>query len=350
MARKVTLQTIAEHLGVSRTTVSNAYNRPDQLAPELRERVLATAAQLGYAGPDAAARRLRTGGREAVGLLSPGSIEYAFIDPAEVLFMAGFAHAVEAAGLGILMLPGSSPEAVHPPDAVRDAVVVGFCAHALPHGSTDLDAAVERGLPLVLVDGARTGAHTFIGIDDLDGARQASQHLVDLGHRRVGAVTFRTHNDIYRGPVDDARAESAVFPVAALRLRGWREPLLAAGVPAEDRPVEERSDNTVEAGADAVRALLARAPRLTAIVFPSDRMAFGGLQALRELGREDVSVVGFDDVDAARIAGLTTVAQRLREKGETAGRLLVEGATLPAREIILPVELRVRDSTRPPVD
>ena len=103
MARKVTLQTIADHLGVSRTTVSNAYNRPDQLAPELRERVLATAASLGYSGPDAAARRLRSGGREAIGLLSPGSIEYAFIDPAEVLFMAGLAHAVESAGLGILM-------------------------------------------------------------------------------------------------------------------------------------------------------------------------------------------------------------------------------------------------------
>ena len=84
-------------------------------------------------------------------------------------------------------------------------------------------------------------------------------------------------------------------------------------------------------------------------MFPSDRMAFGGLRALRELGRGAVSVVGFDDVDAARIAGLTTIAQRLREKGETAGRLLVEGATPPAREIILPVELRVRDSTRPPV-
>ena len=90
MARKVTLQTIAEQLGVSRTTVSNAYNRPDQLAPELRERVLATAAELGYSGPDPAARRLRSGGREAIGLLFTESLGYAFNDPGAVRFLQGF--------------------------------------------------------------------------------------------------------------------------------------------------------------------------------------------------------------------------------------------------------------------
>ena len=103
----MTLQTIADRLGVSRTTVSNAYNRPDQLAPELRERVLAVASELGYTGPDAAARRLRSGGREAIGLLSTGWLSYAFTDPAAVLFMEGFARAIEEAGLG----PADAPRA-----------------------------------------------------------------------------------------------------------------------------------------------------------------------------------------------------------------------------------------------
>ena len=79
---RVTLKTIAEAVGVSRTTVSNAYNRPDQLAPELRERILATAAELGYAGPDPAARRLRSGRSGAVGLLLAGGVAQAFEDPA----------------------------------------------------------------------------------------------------------------------------------------------------------------------------------------------------------------------------------------------------------------------------
>ena len=151
----MTLQTIADRLGVSRTTVSNAYNRPDQLAPELRERVLATAEELGYTGPDPAARRLRSGGTEAVGLLFTESLAWAFTDPAAVMFLQGFATATEDAGLSMLILPGAMgrPGTPHAgragKDAVREAVVEGFCCYSLPEGSADLAAAIERRLPLV---------------------------------------------------------------------------------------------------------------------------------------------------------------------------------------------------------
>jgi DNA-binding LacI/PurR family transcriptional regulator len=343
----VTLQTIADRLGVSRTTVSNAYNRPDQLAPELREQVLSTAAELGYTGPDAAAR-LRCGGQEAIGLLSTGWLSYAFTDPAAVLFMQGFARAVEEAGLGMLMIPGTGYGATRQPNAIKEAVVDGFCLHSLPDGAADLEAAVARGVPLVLVDEPRTGAHTFIGIDDEAGARTAAGHLLELGHRRVGAVVFRTTDDEYDGPVDAAREAQASYPVSAARLRGWREPLEEAGVDPADHPREERSWNTPEAGADGLRALLRREPKITAVVFASDQMALGGLQAARAAGREDLSIIGYDDVPGGRLVGLTTVAQPLLEKGLTAGRLLVERDTEPPRDIILPVELRVRDTTRPP--
>ena len=148
MARKVTLQTIAESLGVSRTTISNAYNRPDQLAPELRERVLATAAELGYPGPDPAARRLRSGGREAIGLLFTESLGYAFNDPGAVRFLQGFSRATEEAGLALLLLPGFAGREGTPhrgrerKEAVREAVVTGFCAYSLPVDDPDLSAAV----------------------------------------------------------------------------------------------------------------------------------------------------------------------------------------------------------------
>jgi DNA-binding LacI/PurR family transcriptional regulator len=344
----VTLQTIADRLGVSRTTVSNAYNRPDQLAPELRDRVLSTAAELGYTGPDAAARRLRSGGREAIGLLSTGWLSYAFVDPAAVLFMQGFARALEEAGLALLMLPGTGYGSTRVPNAINDAVVDGFCLHSLPHGSADMEAAARRGVPMVVVDEPRTPDYVFIGIDDEAGARMAAEHLVELGHRHVGAVTFRTIDDDYDGPVDAAREAAAAYPVSTARLRGWRLPLEEAGVPAEDHPREERSWNTPDAGADALRTLLERDPRLTAVLFSSDQMALGGLRAARDAGREDLSIVGYDDIPPARLASLTTVAQPLLEKGLTAGRLLVERDTDPAREIILPVSLKVRETTRPP--
>src|SRR5204863_2349682 len=90
-----TLAHVAAHLGVSPSTVSNAYNRPDQLSPALRERVLLTAAELGYAGPDPVARSLRSGRAGAIGVVFPERVAYAFDDPAAVRFLQGLSHAAD---------------------------------------------------------------------------------------------------------------------------------------------------------------------------------------------------------------------------------------------------------------
>jgi DNA-binding LacI/PurR family transcriptional regulator len=350
VARKVTLQTIAEHLGVSRTTVSNAYNRPDQLAPELRERVLATAAELGYAGPDPAARRLRSGGREAIGLLFTESLAYAFVDPGAVLFLQGFARAAEEAGLAMLILPGFAPSQRDHEDraAVREAVVSGFCAYSLPVDDPDLAAAIERRLPLVIVDEPRTGEHTFVGIDDRAGARLAAEHITALGHRRIGVVSFRTTDDGYAGPLTPERETAATYPVSAARLAGWRDGLEAAGIPWGEVVKLERVLNAREEGAAGLRELLARDPGITAVLCSTDQIALGVMAAAAEAGRADLSIVGFDDIPAAEARDLTTVRQPLLEKGLTAARLIVEPPEAAApREIVLPVELVPRGSTRP---
>ena len=354
MARKVTLQTIAEHLGVSRTTVSNAYNRPDQLAPELRERVLATAADLGYTGPDAAARRLRSGGREAIGLLFTESLAYAFNDPGAVQFLQGFSRATEEAGIALLLLPGFAgrPGTTHRgrerKEAVREAVVAGFCAYSLPVDDPDFAAAVERRLPLVVVDEPRTGDHTFVGIDDRAGGRLAAAHLAALGHRRIGVVSFRTTEDGYAGPLTPERETAATYPVSAARLAGWRDGLEAAGIPWGEVVKLERVLNAREEGAAGLRELLARDPGITAVLCSTDQIALGVMAAAAEAGRADLSIVGFDDIPAAEARDLTTVRQPLLEKGLTAARLIVEPPEAAApREIVLPVELVPRGSTRP---
>src|ERR1700712_5084955 len=100
---RVTLLAVAQDLGVSRATVSNAYNRPDQLSATLRERILARAAELGVAGPDPMARGLRRGRVGAVGVLVDESLSYAFSDPAAVLLLDGLARALEEDGLGLLL-------------------------------------------------------------------------------------------------------------------------------------------------------------------------------------------------------------------------------------------------------
>src|SRR4051794_11649042 len=116
MAGRVTLQTLADALGVSRSTVSNAFNRPDQLNPALRERVLPLAAELDYAGPHPAGRALRSGRAGAVGVLFTERLSYAFGAPAAVSTLRGLAIEAEQAGVGLALLPaplgGGDPAAV----------------------------------------------------------------------------------------------------------------------------------------------------------------------------------------------------------------------------------------------
>jgi DNA-binding LacI/PurR family transcriptional regulator len=349
MANRVTLQTIADALGVSRTTVSNAYNRPDQLAPELRERVLQTARELGYSGPDPAARRLRSGRRDVVGLLLTERLSYAFTDPAAVSLLQGIARATEQAGLALLLIPEHGPGAMN---AVRDAVVDAFCIYSATADHPNVLAALERRLPMVVVDEPRLEGHPYIGIEDRAGTRRVAEHLVELGHRRVAVMSERTQGGDYAGPLTPQREATMMFHVNRQRLDGYREALEAAGIAWDALPKWEAPFNEIERGIEAGRALLAADPRPTAVLAATDLLAIGVLEAARELGLHvpaDVSITGFDDIPGAAWTqpGLTTVRQPLIEKGEIAGRVLI-GETTEARDIILPVELVVRGSTAPP--
>jgi DNA-binding LacI/PurR family transcriptional regulator len=347
MPGRVTLQTIADALGVSRTTVSNAYNRPDQLAPALRERILDTARELGYTGPDPAARRLRSGRRDVVGLLFTEELSYAFTDPAAVILLQGIARATEAAGLALLLIPehGRFRNAVH------DAVVDAFCIYSMPVGHPNVAAALERRLPVVVVDEPRLDGHSFVGIEDGRGARLAAEHLVGLGHRRFAVLCESHRDDNYMGPLTDERERTATYAINKVRLQGYRAGLEAAGLDWSAIPRFELPASLPERGLEGGRAVLAADPRPTAILAGTDQLAFGAIEAAREAGLAvpgDLSVVGFDDVPAAAWAqpALTTIRQPLLEKGELAGRLLIGEAA--DREIILPVELVVRGSSGPP--
>src|ERR671912_1118912 len=131
LGRRTTLKEVAAEVGVSPATVSNAYNRPDQLSPELRERVLETARRLGYPGPDPVARSLRTRQAGAIGLIFTETLSYAFRDPAAVAFLEGLGLACESAGSGLLLVPAAPGDGT---DAriVHRAAVDGFVVYSMP--------------------------------------------------------------------------------------------------------------------------------------------------------------------------------------------------------------------------
>jgi DNA-binding LacI/PurR family transcriptional regulator len=350
-AQPPTLADVAAHIGVSRTTVSNAYNRPDQLSPALRERVLAAALELGYNGPDPVARSLRRGRAGSLGLVFDARLRYIFDDPAAVLFLSGVAAGCEDHGTGLALVP-QLPEGAA--EVVRSALVDGYVMFCTPENDERLDAVRARGLPYSLVDFSPYVEGPRVNIDDRGGARLAAQHLVDLGHRRFGlavpwvggppttAAVAEDASDL-RHAVDERRWRCFI---RYERLVGWREPLEAAGVDWASVPVGTAPDGTVESGYDAATQLLDRADRPTAIICLSDVMALGVMRAAAERGirvPQDLSVVGYDDVPEAASAALTTVYQDHVAKGEHAVRLLTEGGD----DVLLPTELIVRASSGP---
>ncbi|MEH0935525.1 LacI family DNA-binding transcriptional regulator [Micromonospora psammae] len=347
MTSKPTLQDVATAAGVSRSTVSNAYSRPDQLSAALRTRILDTARQLGYPGPNPTARSLRRGVAGAIGVLFTSQLSYAFTDPFAVRFLAGAAGAAERRGTSLLLVPLPT-DTTQARAAVENAAVDGFCVYCAADESWALDVLRARGLPFVTTaprDDA--GADPYVGIDERAAARSVADHVAALGHRRVALLAESILPGAPPGPLRLAEVGDVPHPTTRGRLAGFADALAAVGVAWTDLTLLNATDNSRAAGATAVAGTITGDDPPTALLACSDVLALGVLDALGERAAT-VSVTGFDDVDDAAAAGLTTVRQPAEEKGRIATELLLDPPPEPAaRHILLPTELVVRTSTRP---
>jgi DNA-binding LacI/PurR family transcriptional regulator len=341
------MKSVAQAVGVSLSTVSNAYNKPEQLSAEVRNRILATARELGYPGPDAAARSLRSRRAGAIGLLLTEQLSYAFSDPFAVGLLAGLSEVAERTRTGLLLIPlprlepGADEDAIRQSvETVRSAVVDGVAAYCVDVGHPALDVIASRGLPFVHSDDDLPGRRVVI--DEVGATRHIGEHLARLGHTEVAMVVDSGRADSAPGEVTD---QSELYANARLRVQGVREGL----GPAAHLTVAASGHNSVESGRSAAEVVLDRRERPTAIVAGGDVLAFGVMQALRQRRLEpgrDISVAGFDDIPAADAAGLTTVRQPIREKGRLFGRMLLD-PTYTEQRVVLPTELIVRSTTGP---
>lgn len=342
---RVTLKTIAEHIGVSRMTVSNAFSRPDQLSEDLRTRILSAADELGYAGPDPAARALARGRTGVIGMVLTNSPRDAFTDDVAVGFVRAVAGSLADAGYSLVLLHASGDNGVVPArDIAMDGAIVYSCAPA----TSAFTALRERRLPIVNVEGSPMPGVPDIGIDNATGAYQAAKHLVDLGHTRIAIVVDALDAD---NSPSSAISLHTASPTIAGRLDGWIRALRDAdidptivGTPgfAIDATLRERIDRMLEDPPTAVLAF-------------SDLAALEVMERAKDLGilvPEQLSVVGFDDNPlAARVSpALTTVRQDVDAKGDAAAQALLsllrdEDADSPQR---LPTALVVRASTSHP--
>jgi DNA-binding LacI/PurR family transcriptional regulator len=310
-------------------TVSNAYNRPEKLSAELRERILAKADELGYAGPNALARSLRRGRTGVLGVVLGEALAHSFDDPATIEFLRGLGDA----GIPLHLVPATGGEGDS--GLVLDAAVDAFILYALPDGHPLVDAVVRRRVPVVVQSGPRLDGHPFVAIDEHAAGAAAADHLRELGHERL-AVLSLPFSLADRGD----RPLSGRVPahrVARGRLEGY-------GVTIG----REVANNDREHGEVAAGALLDGPARPTGLLCMSDELAIGALQAAAARGISvpgELSVVGWDDTPEARRADppLTTIRQSLRAQGRRCAELAAAGgggAVEPQ-----PWELVVRQST-----
>jgi len=349
----VTMKDVAAAAGVSQASVSYAYSGSQRVSAVRREHIFAVAASLGYTGPNIAGSSLRLGRIGAVGVLIPGSLSLAVEDPSTMLLVRGIVEVGELADVALTLLPvdpqrGDGNGAVKP--AVLRGLVDGVVIHCLPDDHPVVEAVRARGIPAVAIDSPRVPHLPYVTVDHRQAGAEQMDHLLRLGHRRIGVITDRL------GPLPSpghrywADAETSKETYLRERLAGYRDALSDHGVRVSDVALIEAADIDMPSGLAAADMLIREfAP--SAIVATSDVHAVAALKVLSSNGiavPDAVSVIGFDDAPIADLVGLTTIRQPLRDKGRTAAKMLLDLiAGRSRRRSIMTTELIVRSTTGP---
>ncbi|MGI9052472.1 MAG: LacI family DNA-binding transcriptional regulator, partial [Ilumatobacteraceae bacterium] len=295
-----TIEHVAAAAGVSVATVSRALRGLPNVAVTTRARVEEVARELSYRA-DPAASRLAAGRSRTIAVVVPLINSWYFSN-----VVAGAEAVCAEDGYDLLVV--TAPHTTSREDVIATAEALhrrvdGMIFVEVPLGSGDVDGLRRRRIGVVTI-GQDTGVYPAVRIDNVRIGAIAAQHLLDLGHHRIGVL--------------GAQAEDpAWFDVPGQRIEGARKAMAAVGLGLDGSLVAE-GEFTVDGGHDAALALLRRPERPSAIFALSDEMAFGAVIAARQLGLDvpgDLSLVGVDDHDLAEVVGLTTVRQRVVEHG-----------------------------------
>jgi DNA-binding LacI/PurR family transcriptional regulator len=213
--------------------------------------------------------------------------------------------------------------------SVHRAGVDGFVVYSVPDDDPHLAAVLERPVPTVVCDQPDINNVDRVGIDDRAAMSELANHLISMGHRRVGVVCMRLARDRNDGYVSVERQHAAHFHVQRARLAGLALAFSEAGVDWTNVPVVERFDHSIASGESAAAQVLDRDPQITALICTSDILALGALNEAKRRGLrvpQDLTITGFDGIHEAERAGLTTVRQPVLEKGRAAGKLLLDSS------------------------
>lgn len=337
-ARRLTLADVALAAQVSRTTASNAFNRPEQLSEALRRRVLATARELGYFGPDITARALRRREVREVGVVFHHDLSYALSDPSSIEFLRGVAKELDARHLTLQLIPKMGRKLMLEAAFQTTADILIVHAEIGHEFVPELQSARK---PVVLVDSLVPGI-VSVCTEDRSGAALAMTHALAARPDLVVVLCFLVTAAERERTLAQRRPPRSGF-VGTERIAGYAQAARAGGFPLEQIVWVEVDDQWPETAAERMAELRSRLPagaRL-AIVAMSDRLALAAQKTVKTWrGAKVVSIVGFDDIPAAAAAGLTTIRQDHFLKGQRCVQVALDGIKPP----VMPVQLVVRDT------
>lgn len=335
MVAMSTITDVARVAGVSVATVSRALRGLDRVSPETRQRVLDVAEELHYvASPTATS--LASGRTRVVAVVAPFLTRWFF-----ATLVSAIEKELRSQGHHAILFDLEDDTYDQRLPLTQNMLwkrVDGVITLNVPMEPDEVALVDRLGLPLVAIGSAIPG-RPCVRIDDRTTMRTAVQHLIDLGHERIGYI-------------GDVPRNVAHIQTPQDRLSAFRETMACAGLPVVEDWILG-SDWTAEAAARDSAELLRLEPRPTAIVAASDEMAIGVRESARRLGLrvpEDFSVVGIDDYMLSGVLGLTTVRQDVAAQGRAAARLLLRAlleGDESADEVVMPTELVRRESTGP---
>jgi DNA-binding LacI/PurR family transcriptional regulator len=322
--KKSTIYDVAKHAGVSITTVSRMLNTPDKVNAVTREKVVAAIDMLGFVPKaEARARAMRRTGR--IGVITPF-----FTAPSFIQRLRGIAATLSPKNyeLVIYTVDSSNHLQGYLSSLPLTGNLDGLIILSLPVGDIEVRRLIDHGLPTVLIEYPHPKLNC-VEIDDVEGGYMATTYLLGKGHRRVA---FLGDTDL---------PEYSIHPVS-LRLSGFRRALKEARIKLPDMFVR-LAPYTQEQTRQVANELLNLPDPPTAIFAATDFQALGVLKAARQLDikvPEQLAVIGFDDLDMAEYADLTTISQHLDESGRLAVELLlaqIESPSRPPRHVKLPL-------------
>ncbi|MBN2385571.1 MAG: LacI family DNA-binding transcriptional regulator [Anaerolineales bacterium] len=324
--KKPTIYDVAKHAGVSITTVSRILNAPNKVNSGTWERVIASIDALGYVPKaEARARAMQKNGR--IGVITPF-----FTAPSFVQRLRGIAGALSPMNFELVIYTVDSTNHLQrylstlPLTGNLDGLII----ISLPVGDLDASRLIDHGLPTVLIEYPHPNLNC-VEIDDVQGGRMAATYLLKKGHRRIA---FLGDTDL---------PEYSIHPVS-LRLSGFRQVLKESGI---DLPhtLVRLAPYSQEQTRQAARELLSLAEPPTAIFAATDFQALSVLKAAHQLNvrvPEQLAVIGFDDLDMAEYADLTTIGQHLDESGKLAVEILLtqmESSSPLPRHVQIPLNI-----------